>query len=102
MELEELFCKLYPEYAVNGKPLSPYFDLFERGYEEAEENTELKAEKGCESCTKFAEVQLTNAKEIIKTLLFSKTDFDERRFVLWAWKEEVNKAEQFLKDSEVK
>ena len=36
MELEEIFCKLYPEYAVNGKPLSPYFDLFERGYEEAE------------------------------------------------------------------
>ena len=33
---EELFCKLFPEYAVNGKPLSPYFDLFESGYEQAE------------------------------------------------------------------
>ena len=36
MNAEELFCKLFPEYAVNGKPLSPYFDFFERGYEEAE------------------------------------------------------------------
>lgn len=37
MELEELFCKLFPDYAVNGKPLSPYFDLFQSGYEQAEE-----------------------------------------------------------------
>jgi hypothetical protein len=44
--------------------------------------------------------QLTKAKEIIKTLLSSKTDFDERRFALWAWKEEVSKAEQFLKENE--
>jgi hypothetical protein len=42
--------------------------------------------------------QLTKAKEIIKGLLSSKTDFDERRFVLWVWKEEVSKAEQFLKE----
>ena len=46
--------------------------------------------------------QLTKAKakEIIKNLLSSKTDFDERRFALWAWKEEVNKAEQFIKENE--
>jgi hypothetical protein len=44
--------------------------------------------------------QLTKAKEIIKTLLSSKTDFDERRFALWAWKEEVSKAEQLLKENE--
>ena len=36
MNEEELFCKLFPEYAVNGKPLSPYFDLFESGYEQSE------------------------------------------------------------------
>ena len=36
MNEEELFCKLYPEYVVNGKPLSPYFDLFESGYEQSE------------------------------------------------------------------
>lgn len=48
MSEEELFCKLYPEYAVNGKPLSPYFDLFESGYEEAEER--LKKYMDCEYC----------------------------------------------------
>ena len=36
MNEEELFYKLYPEYVVNGKPLSPYFDLFESGFEQAE------------------------------------------------------------------
>ena len=36
MNEEELFCKLFPEYVVNGKPLSPYFDLFESGYEQSE------------------------------------------------------------------
>ena len=49
MNEEELFCKLFPEYVVNGKPLSPYFDLFESGYEQAE--------------NRFAELQ-----ERIKTL----------------------------------
>ena len=43
MNEEELFCKLFPEYVVNGKPLSPYFDLFESGYEQAENRiAELK------------------------------------------------------------
>lgn len=42
---EELFCKLFPEYTVNGKPLSPYFDLFESGYEEAENKL-----KCCANC----------------------------------------------------
>lgn len=45
MELEELFCKLFPDYAVNGKPLSPYFDLFQSGYEQAEERL-----KCCDNC----------------------------------------------------
>ena len=40
MNEEELFCKLFPEYAVNGKPLHPYFDLFESGYEQAENRIE--------------------------------------------------------------
>lgn len=45
MAEEELFCNLFPEYVVNGKPLSPYFDLFESGYEQAEkENADLKEE----------------------------------------------------------
>ena len=94
MNEEELFCKLFPEYAVNGKPLSPYFDLFESGCEQSEkhitelekenktmrseigiakgyieriekENAELKSERGCETCTKFDEVKLTKAKELL-------------------------------------
>lgn len=49
MNEEELFCKLFPEYAVNGKPLSPYFDLFESGYEQSEKHiAEHKCE--CERC----------------------------------------------------
>ena len=45
MNEEELFCKLFPEYVVNGKPLSPYFDLFESGYEQSEKRIdELEAE----------------------------------------------------------
>lgn len=45
MNEEELFCKLFPEYAVNGKPLSPYFDLFESGYEQSEKRiAELEKE----------------------------------------------------------
>ena len=56
MNEEELFCKLFPEYVVNGKPLSPYFDLFESGYEQAE--------------NRIAELEKENAetKERIKTL----------------------------------
>ena len=46
MNEEELFCKLFPEYAVNGKPLSPYFDLFESGYEQAEKRI-AELEKRC-------------------------------------------------------
>lgn len=81
---------------------------FARGNLE-EENAELKERNrgldtmltGESLVSNERKEQLTKAKEIIKTLLSSKTDFDERRFALWAWKEEVNKAEQFLKDSEV-
>ena len=55
MNEEELFCKLFPEYTVNGKPLHPYFDLFESGYEQAENRiAELEAQiekmKSCVNC----------------------------------------------------
>lgn len=57
MNEEELFCKLFPEYAVNGKPLSPYFDLFERGYEEAENRIE-ELEKACEETQELLDKQI--------------------------------------------
>ena len=56
MNEEELFCKLFPEYVVNGKPLSPYFDLFESGYEQSEKRIAELEEENAE------------AKERIKTL----------------------------------
>ena len=56
MNEEELFCKLFPEYVVNGKPLSPYFDLFESGYEQAEKRIEELEKENAET------------KERIKTL----------------------------------
>ena len=70
-----------------------------------EENAELKKEleisRRCwqdqKNISLDTNCKLHKAKEIIKNLLSSKTDFDERRFALWVWKEEVNKAEQFLK-----
>ena len=125
MNEEELFCKLFPEYAVNGKPLSPYFDLFESGCEQSEkhitelekenktmrseigiakgyieriekENAELKSERGCETCTKFDEVKLTKAKELLKRYV--------KIYVNPYPEEEIelrDEAEQFLRDSEV-
>ena len=70
---------------------------YELGKSELEkENAELKSEKGCETCTKFDEVQLSKANEIIKcfvTLLTkSRTALDTKTCLM--------KAEQFL-NSEV-
>ncbi len=84
MNEEELFCKQFPEYVVNGKPLSPYFDLFESGYEQAEnryeglekENAELKHQLNKNPCVCNTEwhcndclERLTKAKQIIQEFL---------------------------------
>ena len=75
MNEEELFCKLFPEYVVNGKPLSPYFDLFESGYEQAEKriaeleetNADLKQsldwanERESEDVKRIADLEKENA-----------------------------------------
>lgn len=124
MNEEELFCKLYPEYSVNGKPLSPYFDLFESGYEQSEkqieelekENAELKLKvtalenanramvKELDDTTSGglsvlenvvrSKEQLTKAKEIIKEIL------EEDNYSLGLPKELRLKTEQFLKEVE--
>lgn len=118
MNEEELFCKLFPEYAVNGKPLSPYFDLFESGFEQAEkrieelekENAELKEynkylrrkrQGGIQkqynkvAIIKRQDDQLTKAKELVKEYMFcTKGLFEE------VYPELIKKAEQFL-NSEV-
>ena len=58
------------------------------------ENAELKAEKGCETCTKFDEVKLTKAKELLKQWLqTSKTSGCDNINI-------VTDAEQFLNSEE--
>ena len=104
MEIEELFCKRYPEYSVNGKPLHPYFDVFEEGYEQAEkENEELKRDKEDlifvrnQKATHICELkdQLSKAKEIIENII--RVTWGEGWNYSLDWKV---KAEQFLKEIE--
>lgn len=57
---------------------SQYSELYDEGTKQIQkayelgkselkkENAELKSEKGCESCTKFDEVQLTKAKKLLR------------------------------------
>ena len=72
MELEELFCKLYPEYSVNGKPLSPYFDLFESGYEQSEKRiAELEAH--IEQLQKINKEQKETLKKVRVALIQERT-----------------------------
>lgn len=79
MELEELFCKLYPEYSVNGKPLSPYFDLFESGYEQSEKRiaeleARLEREKNLNQCLSDHNEQLRELIEKMKCCYNCKFD----------------------------
>ena len=46
-------------------------ELQKKNHDLEKENAELKTERGCETCTKFDEVKLTKAKEIIRELLDS-------------------------------
>ena len=130
MNEEELFCKLFPEYVVNGKPLSPYFDLFESGYEQSEnrivdlekENAELKEEnaelkhttatlrqekdnvsmhaKAMEVVAKTRSEQFTKAKEIMKHLLDWQYDEYKKSETDKELFKVIAEAEQFLKETE--
>lgn len=113
MNEEELFCKLFPEYTVNGKPLSPYFDLFESGFEQAEnriEELKLKLE-ALEGQTPWKDIKdrsevigkLTKAKELLREIIDTPV-FNQMGGELYeneGYTELVAEAEQFLKDSEV-
>ena len=75
MNEEELFCKLFPEYVVNGKPLSPYFDLFESGYEQAENRiAELKKQLD------WKEKALSKSKKETKRIA-DRVNKDKRRLI---------------------
>lgn len=45
MTEEEYFIKNYPDVCYNGKPLSPYWDLFQDGVEYGERQSEKKVEE---------------------------------------------------------
>lgn len=85
--IEELEQKL----EQTEKDLADYQFNYPSIKELSKENAELKAEKGCETCCKFSDVQLTKAIEIIKGLLElgSVGDGDYTY---------VEQAEQFLKE----
>lgn len=64
-----------------------------------QENAKLKSEKGCETCTKFDEVQLTKATEIIKGLYFiiqSRIDYENNTGIA----DEMWRAGQFIREIE--
>ena len=60
-----------------------------------EENEELKSEKGCETCTKFDEVKLTKAKELIEDM-YDKIPASHSDY----YKDVMERARQFIKEIE--
>ena len=97
MEIEELFCKRYPEYSVNGRPLSPYFDVFEEGYEQAETDKQYWEQKANRLTTEWGKTldQLAKAKNLIENII-RVTWGDGWNYSL-DWKV---KAEQFIRETE--
>ena len=107
MNEEELFCKLFPEYVVNGKPLSPYFDLFESGYEQAENRiAELETRcnelflQTCEQAEKIKELnaEIENDRDLPAIAYMQGVEKqkkkDEEELKKWKdeWQEQVQKA----------
>ena len=45
MTEEQIFKNLFPEYCVGEKCLSPYFDLFQIGFEEGEKQSKQLQEE---------------------------------------------------------
>ncbi len=103
-EAEEGYIKRIRQVGVMGNYRNQtYNDGYVDGAESREKQIAVLSERVIQLQKDKGDLidKLTKAKEIIKTLLSSKTDFDEKRFALWAWKEEeVNKAEQFLSEVE--
>ena len=88
MNEEKLFCKLFPDYAVNGKPLSPYFDFFESGYEQAENRIE-KLEKVCQDLSDKFDYQV---KQVMKLEKENANLKEELKNWKDEWQEQVQKA----------
>ena len=60
------------------------------------ENAELKSKKGCETCNKFSDIQLSKAKELIKNLLL----IADNRVSQMEFQLDIAEAKQFLKECE--
>lgn len=107
-ELQEHHKKLCEEFTKENKrllkensELSARIEIvITENLELKKENAELKAEKGCETCTKFDEVKLTKAKKFLNEFMrigkASDEDFEHD------YSELIREAEQFLNSEVVK
>lgn len=100
MTEEQIFKKHFPEYCAGERCLSPYFDLFQIGFEEGEKQNEelkekLESSENDKQLTKVDE-KLIKAKKIIRNLLYvyllGKNELAIARIRA--------EAEQFLKEAE--
>jgi len=71
MTAEQIFMDRFPEYCVGEKCLSPYFDLFQIGFEEGENQNK----------------KLEYAKTIIQDLLNNSDEYARQRAMDWLKKE---------------
>ena len=77
MTSEQKFKELYPQFVCGNEPLSPFFDLFENGYEIGQVETKVNVRKDlCLACKDYYKkmesegaVFRNNAKDIISCLL---------------------------------
>lgn len=65
MTEEQIFKERFPEYCVGEKCLSPYFDLFQIGFEEGEKQNK----------------ELQEAKTIIQDLLSNSDEYARQRAI---------------------
>jgi FtsZ-interacting cell division protein YlmF len=95
MTEEQIFKSRFPEYCAGERCLSPYFDLFQIGFEEGEKQNEELQEKlaGAErtrnnlvqlgfptfqSCREYAD-KISYAKTIIQDLLNNSDEYARQR-----------------------
>lgn len=86
MTEEQIFKERFPEYCVGEKCLSPYFDLFQIGFEEGE--SRLKAIYKKQRNKRIDELQkqckkLEYAKTIIQDLLNNSDEYARQRAMDW-------------------
>ena len=86
---EKRIAELEQKLEQTEKDLADYQFNYPTIKELQKEIAELKSEKGCETCTKFDEVKLTKAKEIIHKVCYEYGIYE---------KDLMEEAKQFLKE----